>query len=695
MKEVLFLLKDNQNHNETVAPNTAFINELRQKLPDFFTANKYDEDGNLVEEGKFDPAKFNKALEERNIDELTNGNQLNFIGKDYAKKQAGERSATAIVPDVEHNSLPENGNSKNLFFTGDNLEALRHLQNNYKNTIDVIYIDPPYNTGSDGFVYPDKFEYSDTALKNMFGLNDTELQKLKSIQGKATHSAWLTFMYPRVWLAKRLLSENGVIFVSIDDNEQANLKILMDEIFGENSFVTQFLWTKTSTPPSLSLKVRKTVEYVLCYEKKANNDKFFGSLLDNGDAPLLNTGNSNKELVFPVGSIRFNFLENGIIKSGNYERTEVINDFLVKDGINSQPVILKAPFKWNQGTLDEEINSGTYFLAKTNKLSIRFQRIDNESFKTPNNSLTKELNKKSNDVLTNEAAVAELEKLNMKGYFDYPKPTSLIKYLINMKSFEKKDCIVMDFFAGSSTTADAVMQLNTEDKGNRQYIMMQLPEQTFSEKSDGTRVARKGSEAAYNAGYMSIDEISRERIKRASKMIQEEAGLELPKNFDGGFKHYHVVSPSQPTLDDLDSFDVQSGLFKDNTGQLIALSESDFDDMIKPFSSEGLGVGGNASGEETILTTWLVSDGYKFGVQCEKLVFEGYKAIYVDNTRLYLINENWGTKQTRELLNQIGTNKLPMQTVVIYGYSFGLETIRELEIGLKQLDMKVNLVKRY
>lgn len=673
MKEVLFLLKDNQNYNETVAPNTAFINELRQKLPEFFTANKYDEDGNLVEEGKFDSTKFNKALEEKNIHELTSGNQLNFIGKDYAKKQAGERSATAIVPDVEHNSLPENKNSKNLFFTGDNLEVLRHLQNNYKNSIDVIYVDPPYNTGSDGFVYPDKFEYSDAALKDMFGLNDTELQKLKSIQGKATHSAWLTFMYPRLWLAKRLLSESGVIFVSIDDNEQANLKILMDEIFGESTFIGNIAWeskTKSQNTKSAFDKLQPKVEHIFVYSKGVR--QHFN---------LVETGKKDYPFSDKIGEYREYVLE---VMSADGVRGRNTMIFEI-NGINPPE---GQQWKLGKDTIENYKEKNSLFV-RDNKIIIKIRPEDERS------SITEPFwGFLSKEIGTAESAKRALNGLmEVREIFDTVKPVELIKRLVFHAS--KKNSLVLDFFAGSGTTADAVMQLNTEDVGNRQYIMVQLPEQTFSEKGDGSRVARKGSEAAYNAGYMSIDEISRERIKRASKKIQEEAGLELPENFDGGFKHYYVVSPSQPTLDDLDSFDVESGLFKDNTGQLIALSETDFDDMIKPFSSEGLDVEGNASGEETILTTWLVSDGYKFGVQCEKLDFEGYKAIYVDNTRLYLINENWGSKQTRELLNQIGTNKLPMQTVVIYGYSFGLETIRELEIGLKQLDIKVNLVKRY
>lgn len=261
------MLKDNQKYNATVKSNSAFLDELHQKLPEFFTATKYDEDGNIVESGTFDYEKFQQALIEHNIDELSSGYQLDFIGKNYAKKQAGERPMTVIVPDNEHNQQEENKNSKNLFFTGDNLEVLRHLQQNYANSVDFIYIDPPYNTGSDGFVYPDKFDYSDEQLKDMFGLNDEELGRLKSIQGKATHSAWLTFMYPRLYLAKKLLKDTGVIFVSIDDNEQANLKLLMDEVFGESNFISNFIWNSSTGGGIRPKHVSFTHQYINMYGK--------------------------------------------------------------------------------------------------------------------------------------------------------------------------------------------------------------------------------------------------------------------------------------------------------------------------------------------------------------------------------------------------------------------------------------------
>ena len=245
---------DNEKYNESVQSNTFFLENLKSKLPDFFS-----------KDGKFDLDKFKSQLQEHNIDELKDGYQLNFIGKDYARRQAGEMPSTVIVPDEIQNN-GEGKNSKNLFFTGDNLEVLRHLQTNYAGKVDVIYIDPPYNTGNDDFVYPDRFEYSDEKLKEMFGMDDEQVERLKSIQGKSSHSAWMTFMYPRLSLAKNILSNNGVIFISIDDNEQANLKMIMDNIFGESQFLFQAAWRRTDNQPNNG-QVAKVKEYILVYAK--------------------------------------------------------------------------------------------------------------------------------------------------------------------------------------------------------------------------------------------------------------------------------------------------------------------------------------------------------------------------------------------------------------------------------------------
>lgn len=255
---------DNQRFNATVQPNSAFLAELKEKLPEFFTR-----------ENSFDLEKFQAALKEKNVSELSEGYQLNFIGKDYARRQTGEMPTTVIVPDEDQNN-GAGKNSQNLFFTGDNLEVLRHLQNNYQNKIDVIYIDPPYNTGSDGFVYPDSFEYSDDKLKEMFGMNDDQVARLKSIQGRSSHSSWLTFMYPRLFLAKRLLSKKGIFLVSIDENEDTNLKELLDEIFGEANFIGQIIRKTRSTANDSSSGFNQQHESLYVYAQNIQSAELKG-----------------------------------------------------------------------------------------------------------------------------------------------------------------------------------------------------------------------------------------------------------------------------------------------------------------------------------------------------------------------------------------------------------------------------------
>ena len=656
------MIKDHLQYNEKVKPNTAFENELRNKLPEFFNKNG------------FDLEKFKAALKDKNVAEFSEGYQLDFIGKDYARKQAGDASTSVIVPDNYNNQQPENKNSKNLFFTGDNLEVLRHLRNAYSNKIDVIYIDPPYNTGNDDFVYPDKFAYSKEQLEEIFGMSDEDINKLDNLKGSKSHSAWLTFMYPRLWLAKQLLSDDGVIFVSIDDNEQANLKLLMDSIFGENNFIAQFSWERTATPSNLSNSVKKSIEYILSFKKNKIN-KFKGikksSPSNNG---LMNQTNNTHILLFPKNKINTS-LKNGIYKKGEYGtkkyNIKLLNDVEVKNKIFINDFQLKGKFKWSQQKLDEELLKGTKISIKTKVFSPSYER---EEYKVES---PKNLIDKNDNVGTNEEASDYLDKLLGKGIFSNSKPVSLIKYVINFT--RKKEGYFLDFFAGSSTTADAVMQLNAEDGGHRQFIMVQLPEKTYEIDKNGNKKPTKGGKAAFDAGYMSIDEISRERIRRAAKKIKEEHS-DL-HDFDGGFKHYRVVAPTKQTLDEINDFDSNN----------ISL----FTNMVDLFSSEQLNIAGNASGEETILTTWLAEDGYSFDANIKKVDFDGYKALLVENNRLYIINEGWSSNNTKALLNKLGTYQLTLQTIVLFGYSLSISSLRELEIGLKQLDENIDLLKRY
>lgn len=454
--------------------------------------------------------------------------EFTWVGKKQAMAEAARPTTQTLRPvKADSRNWDTTGN---LYIEGDNLDVLKILQQSYLGKVKMIYIDPPYNTGSDKFTYPDDFSMSEEEYAQKAGTLDetgNRVFKENNASNPRFHSNWCSMMYERLKLARNLLLEDGVIFISIDDNEQENLKKVCSEVFGEQNFSTQFLWTKTATPPSLSHKCRKTVEYIICYEKSIDNTRYFGSLLSGGDVPLLNTGNPTKTLLFPAGSVRFNFVQSGTVYRGIYDKVSLLNDILVTDGVNSNAFEMSAEFKWGQSMLNDEVSRGTYFVIKTEKLSIRFQRpYDESNYKTPNNFLNLELNKELG-IGTNESAVKELEELGLSKIFDFPKPTSLVKYVVNMLTKFDKDAIVLDFFSGSATTAHAVMQLNAEDGGHRKFIMVQLPE-PCDEKSE-----------AYKAGYKNICEIGKERIRRAGDKIKAE---HPDADVDTGFRVFKVDS---------------------------------------------------------------------------------------------------------------------------------------------------------
>ena len=283
-------------------------------------------------------------------------------------------------------------------------------------------------------------------------------------------------------VARSLLTEDGVIFISIGVEEFATLKSICNEVFGENNFVEVFSWVKTSTPPSLAVKSRKTNEYILCYEKNKNNIKYNGELLDGGDQPLLNTGNAESVLTFPKDKVIFKpkAFPNGVYEPYCKDRVSLLDRIEIIDGKATTDFRLKGEFKWTQSFFDEEVKNGTTFIIKTDNLSVRFIR-EGEGYKRPTNFIKEKItspviDKPGVGVGTNETASSYLTSLmDGKNVFSYPKPVSLIKYLTN---FICKDSdIVMDFFSGSGTTADAVWRYNVENKEVAlKYILVQLPE---------------------------------------------------------------------------------------------------------------------------------------------------------------------------------------------------------------------------
>ncbi len=452
--------------------------------------------------------------------------EFSWVGKKAAVVEANQSIRKTLRPCAEKSVSWDT--TENIYIEGDNLDALKLLQESYLGAIKMIYIDPPYNTGSDSFVYPDDYSMDKAEYEEEIGLYDEDGNKKFRENNNSNprfHSDWLSMMYSRLMLARNLLADDGVIFISIDENEVDNMQKLCNEVFGEQNYAATFIWTKTSTPPALSYKCRKTVEYVLAYEKKLGTLKYFGAPLDGGDVPLLNTGNPKKKLLFPAGSVHFNIMQNGTIGAGLKDKVQVHNDIRVVNGVNENPIEMTGEFKWEQATLDKEVQQGTYFLIKTDKFSIRFQRMNTgDSYKTPTNFLNIELNKDSG-VGTNESAVKEMAELGLGKCFDYTKPYSLIQTVANMVCKNDKDAIVMDFFSGSATTAQAIMQMNAEDGGHRRFILIQLPEET-----DPSSNARK-------SGFANICEIGEERIRRAAKKISTENPT---SQFDKGFRVFAV-----------------------------------------------------------------------------------------------------------------------------------------------------------
>ena len=381
------------------------------------------EGGQSREEDKREEIFFNEILAQDEITELLDPKVLTnakLFDKD------GEKDFTQF-------NRNENGTiTDNLIIKGNNLLALHSLKKEFAGKVKLIYIDPPYNTGNDSFQYNDNFN----------------------------ESSWLTFMKNRLEIAKDLLSKEGKIFVQCDDNEQAYLKILLDEIFKPKNFVETFIWKNTDNAPTLSKKSRKNIEFIHCYEKifDASNE-YVGRESDNDDAPLLNSGNPITILEFIAEVIQFR-IPDGNYPKGIYDKVELIDDLVVKDGKNQNAIKLKSRFKWQQSFLDTEISNGTYFLIKSNKFSIRYQRKIASNM-APDKLIDEKYLSKAIGIETNEDSKKHIDSLDLN-FNSYPKPESLISFLI--KAVTEENDIVLDYHLGSGTTAA------TAHKMNRQYI---------------------------------------------------------------------------------------------------------------------------------------------------------------------------------------------------------------------------------
>ena len=408
---------------------------------------------------------------------------LTWIGKDKVVTHHKDVPYRVLSHQYGYDSAnPEDRSethSGNKIIHGDNLEALKSLLPEYEGRVNCIYIDPPYNTGQENWVYNDN-------------VNDPKIQKwLGEVVGKegedlSRHDKWLCMMYPRLCLLKQLLSIDGIILISIDDNEFANLKLLCDDVFGIKNFIELFAWRKTYTPSNLSHTTKKCVEYVLCYAKdKTYVPRFTGlNKTNDADNPLLKSNNQYKELRFPCKSVESTLKGDFYFKAGTYG-TKVNTVFLKEDvefknGQFLQDIVLEGKFIWTQEMLDSEIAKNTKIIFKGKSFAPRYDRTD-YSPEVPRNLIDEE-----DLVGTTETGGKLLKAIFGRKVFDYPKPPSLIEYLLNFVC--KQDAVILDSFAGSGTTAHAVLNLNAHDGGNRKFILIELCD--YAETITAERVRR-------------------------------------------------------------------------------------------------------------------------------------------------------------------------------------------------------------
>ena len=432
---------------------------------------------------------------------------LNWIGKEAVINHHDEVPIHTLTHDPDRSLGSENEplGTGNLLIEGDNLIALKALLPYYAGKVKCIFIDPPYNTGNQDWAYNDD-------------VNHPTIQKwLGKTIGKLTedlsrHDKWLCMMYPRLCLLHQLLQDDGAIFITIDDNEVHHLRILMDEIFGEENFAAQFFWMRTATSPFLSKTVRRKMEPLICYRKSVTKKlSLFGGETEGGDMPLLNETNAVRQIEFPKEAFSRVNLKDRIYKPKEYGRVRLIKEVRVENGSFLSDLVMEGKFKWTQETVTREVKDGTLFLIKSNRFSIRYERQQSQRAKVPSNLITKD----ECGVGTNEDANKELEKIIGKDKFDYPKPISLVKYLINMVCGEND--IILDSFAGSGTTGHAVLEQNQKDGGNRQFILVELE----------SKIAR---------------EVTSVRLKRVSDGYNFENNGRQQHEFGTGgtFSYYHV-----------------------------------------------------------------------------------------------------------------------------------------------------------
>ena len=502
-------MKPNKLELSSVDRTQLNLEALYQIAPSCFTEVKDDKTGELRHVVNFKTLR--QLLGDNAVEDADEMYQFTWPGKQEARREAARPTTKTLRPVVEDSV--DWDNTQNLYIEGDNLEVLKLLQKSYMGKVKMIYIDPPYNTGND-FVYDDDFAASQDDY-DLFAGNIDELgnryRKNTETNGRF-HSDWCSMMYSRLMVARSLLTEDGVIFISIDDNEQKNLKNICDEIYGSTNFLAQVIWERAFSPINLMKHFSPSHDYILVYAKNGEN------AVCNG---IKRSEEANDRYSNPDNDPR------GVWSSSDISVGPAIQEnvytITTPSGREVEPPAGRS-WRLSRKAFRERLQDNRIWFGPDGNGVPRIKRFLSELRKT---GVTPMTIWKHTEVDHSQGATQKLAKLfDGKKYFDYPKPVTLIQRCISL--YSNKDSLILDFFSGSATTAHAVMQLNAEDCGNRKYIMVQLPEETPEDSE-----ARK-------TGYNTIPEIAKERIRRAGKKIKEESPL-TTQNLDTGFRVFRLA----------------------------------------------------------------------------------------------------------------------------------------------------------
>ncbi|MEE1390667.1 MAG: site-specific DNA-methyltransferase [Segatella copri] len=499
------------------------LDALYQIAPSCFTEVADPDMGGQKRVVNFDVLR--QLLGDNAVEDAPEAYEFNWVGKQAARAEVLKPIKKTLRP-VKEDSVDWD-NTQNLYIEGDNLEVLKLLQKSYLGKVKMIYIDPPYNTGND-FVYHDDFAMSADEYAEASGSVDELGNKyIKNMDSNGRfHSDWCSMIYSRLMVARTLLTEDGVIFISIDDNEVENLRKICDEVLGENNFVTNIVWQSTAGS-NTGTDIVTVTENILVYTKNRNVFKFNGKLSDE-NSYTLSDEYENIRGKYSLDKMDRRRVGSHYSEALNYPIT-MPDGSLRYPGGYSEKSAEGWNYLWSKTKVDWGLKNGFIVFKQNNGVwnvyNKRYSKVDNEGNvierSTPYRNLI------TSDICNTAQGTAEIRNLFGNRFFDFPKPTKIINILLNTVVRKDKDSIILDFFSGSATTAHAVMQLNAEDGGNRKFIMVQLSEETPEDSE-----ARK-------AGYNTIPDIAKERIRRAGKKIKEESPL-TTADLDTGFRVFRL-----------------------------------------------------------------------------------------------------------------------------------------------------------